>query len=96
VAVDAARDALLVVSRLRFPGWTATIDGKESDILGVDGALMGVVVPAGRHRVVLSYRPRSLLLGALVSLTGGVALAASMRGHGARSARRTGHRDGVV
>jgi uncharacterized membrane protein YfhO len=57
---------------------------------------MGVVVPAGRHRVVLSYRPRSLLLGALVSLTGGVALAASMRGHGARSARRTGHRDGVV
>lgn len=96
VSVEAARDALLVVSRLGLPGWTVSVDGKESTIVGVDGALMGVVVPAGRHRVVLSYVPRSLLLGVLVSLTGLAALVASMRRFATRAARRSAHRDGVV
>lgn len=79
IAVDAARDALLVVSRLDFPGWRATVDAKETPIVRVHGAMMGIVVPAGRHRVELAYRPRSLLVGALVSLAGLVALLAWAR-----------------
>lgn len=89
IAVDAARDALLVVSRLDFPGWRATVDAKETPIVRVHGAMMGIVVPAGRHRVELVYRPRSLLLGALASLAGVVALAAWTR-RGAVRVRRPG------
>ena len=87
--MDAARDALLVVSRLDFQGWRATVDAKETPIVRVHGAMMGIVVPAGRHRVELCYRPRSLLLGALASLAGVVALAAWVR-RGAVRVRRPG------
>jgi hypothetical protein len=94
VAVDAARDALLVVSRLDFPGWRATVDGTETEIVRVHEAMMGIVVPAGSHRVVLAYRPRSVLVGALVSLAGLVALVAWLRGgrRGPRRGVRTGAR----
>ena len=51
--------------------------------------MMGIVVPAGRHRVELSYRPRSLLLGALASLAGVVALVAWIR-RGVVRVRRPG------
>ena len=88
LSVDAARDALLVVSRLDFPGWRATVDAKESAIVRVHGAMMGVVVPAGRHRVVLEYRPRTLLVGALASLAGLVALVLWARAAFARRDRR--------
>jgi len=74
VEVEAARDALLVVSRLDAPGWRATVDATEVEITRVHGAMMGVVVPQGAHRVALAYRPRSVLLGALLSLAGLVAL----------------------
>jgi len=70
----AARDALLVVSRLDAPGWRATVDATEVPITRVHGAMMGVVVPQGEHRIVLEYRPRSVLLGALLSLAALVAL----------------------
>lgn len=82
VAVDAARDGLLVVSRLDFPGWRATVDGKGATIARVNGAMMGVVVPRGTHRVELKYRPRSLLVGAVVSLLGLLALVISGRASG--------------
>jgi hypothetical protein len=95
LSVDAARDALLVVSRLDFPGWRATVDAKESAIVRVHGAMMGVVVPAGRHRVVLEYRPRTLLVGALASLAGLVALVVRARGAFARHARRRDGHGGV-
>ena len=74
VELSAARDALLVVSRLDAPGWHATVDATEATITRVHGAMMGIVVPQGEHRVVLEYRPRSLLLGALLSLLGVAAL----------------------
>lgn len=64
----AAREALLVVSRLHDPGWTATLDGKPTDVVRVNGAMMGVVVPAGAHRLELRYRPWSLAAGGAVSI----------------------------
>ena len=92
IAVDAARDALLVVSRLDFPGWRATVDAKETPIVRVHGAMMGIVVPVGRHRVEIVYRPRSLLFGALTSLAGVVALLAWSRRYALRRQHGPGSR----
>ena len=77
--MNAARDALLVVSRLDAPGWRATVDATEVPITRVHGAMMGIVVPRGDHRVVLEYRPRSMLLGASLSCLGLVGLLVWMR-----------------
>ena len=58
---------LVVVSQNNSPGWTAKVDGEPAEIVPVDGALMGVFVPAGEHVLTLNYRPRSFVIGAGIS-----------------------------
>lgn len=69
--VSGQATALVVVSQNFADGWTARVDGRPAPIVAVDGALMGVFVPPGRHTVVLDYLPRSFVVGSAVS---GVAL----------------------
>ena len=76
VTVDTPTPSILVTSENYYPGWIARIDGQRVDVLRVDGALRGVVTPAGRHDVVFSYQPRSFQIGALVTL--GTLLAAAL------------------
>jgi hypothetical protein len=52
-----AQPALLVVSNVDYPGWTAEVDGRPAPIGRVDGLLQGVCLPPGPHRVVLHFRP---------------------------------------
>jgi hypothetical protein len=67
--------SLVVFSHNRADGWRAEVDGRSTPIVAVDGALMGVFVPPGRHAVELRYRPRSFVAGAAVS---GLALVAAV------------------
>ncbi|HEX4382937.1 MAG TPA: YfhO family protein, partial [Myxococcales bacterium] len=60
IVARAARERLLLVSEVWHPGWSATLDGQPASILKADVALMGVVVPAGEHRVSLRFRPLHL------------------------------------
>jgi hypothetical protein len=62
--------SLVVLGDTYFPGWTARVDGQPTRIYEVYGALRGVVVPGGRHRIVFEYFPRSVQIGMLLSLTG--------------------------
>jgi len=69
--VSTEGNALLVWSESRYPGWTASIDGKSTPILKVNGVLQGVFIqPAGEHRVEFAFRPRSFRLGLWAMLTG--------------------------
>ncbi|HWP84986.1 MAG TPA: YfhO family protein [Terriglobia bacterium] len=65
--VQAAARGLVVFSEIHYPGWIATVNGQPVPIHKVDSLLRGVVVEAGRSRVVMVYRPRSVLQGALLS-----------------------------
>ena len=60
---------MLVLSDTYFPGWRASVDGRPTDIFEVNGAMRGVQVPAGVHVVDMVYRPRSVLVGAAMSLS---------------------------
>jgi hypothetical protein len=51
-----------------FPGWTATVDGKSVPVVEAYGIVRGVVVEAGRHTVEMRYRPRSVFIGAGMSI----------------------------
>ena len=66
--VKTAGTGLLVLSEVYYPGWKASVNGKTAEIHKVDGALRGVVVPAGVSRVVLEYVPASYYAGAGLSL----------------------------
>jgi hypothetical protein len=59
---------LLVFSTLAARGFHATVDGRPVEIHEIDGALVGVVVAAGKHQVELVYAPRNLYRGAALSL----------------------------
>jgi len=73
---EAAKPSLLVMSEMFYPGWQAKVDGREVDLLRVNYNLRGVSVEAGKHRVELSYRPRALFWGAVVTLATALCLLA--------------------
>lgn len=64
---QSAGPSLLVSSETDYPGWRATVDGVEVAIRPTNYAFRGVVVPAGRHTVVMEFRPMILGWGALVT-----------------------------
>ncbi len=61
---------IVVVGQTWFPGWVAAVDGEERPVREVFSALPGVVVDRGAHVVELRYRPRSVLIGGLMTLAG--------------------------
>ena len=68
--VTTASPGLLVLADPSYPQWTVTVDGQRADLLRVDHAFKGVVVPAGIHTVVFAYDDRATEYGAvLASLT---------------------------
>jgi uncharacterized membrane protein YfhO len=57
-----------VVSENYFPGWRATVDGRETPVYRVDYNLIGVPLPAGARQVVLSFRDPAFVTGKAVTL----------------------------
>lgn len=74
VETQADTPSLLVLSEAWYPGWSATVDGDTIPCLPANGWMRAVVVPAGRHRVELSFHSRWLWTGILVSLMTAAAL----------------------
>ena len=72
VTIDASLGCrgLVVLADTWFPGWIAEIDGRPAAVHEVYGALRGVVVEAGKHRIEMSYRPRSVLAGGAMTALG--------------------------
>jgi hypothetical protein len=65
--VHTSASGLVVMSEMFYPGWRATVNGKESRIYKVDYLLRGIVVPAGESKVGLFFSP--LILWAGFSIT---------------------------
>ena len=67
--VHAEGRALVVLSEFCYPGWRARVNSRLTRIWKVDGALRGIVVPAGDSHISLRYRPVSIYVGAALTLT---------------------------
>ncbi|MBI2687382.1 MAG: hypothetical protein HYX27_13805 [Acidobacteria bacterium] len=61
---------LLILSDTWFPGWRARVDGRDTEILPVFGALRGIVVDKGQHHIEFSYLPASAKYGAAGTVAG--------------------------
>jgi hypothetical protein len=76
IAVDAQAPGILVLTDAWYPGWQATVDGEPVPVRRADLLFRAVAVEAGEHRVVFSFRPASLRVGAGITLASLVALGA--------------------
>jgi hypothetical protein len=75
--VEAEEEGLLFVSEIYYPAWRAYVDAEEVEILRVNTAFRGVVVPQGTHEVRFDYSAVEFRAGFLIS---GTTLAAVLLG----------------
>ena len=80
--------ALLVLADAYTDDWRVTVDGKPAKLYRTNYALRGVWLPQGTHDVVFSYRPRSFMIGGLISLATLGGLVAFAIWHGIRRTSR--------
>ncbi len=78
IEANASGNNLLFLGDTYFPkGWTATIDGAETEIYKLNHGFRGIVVPAGKHNIVFKYLPQSFVISkylALIFSTGMIGL----------------------
>jgi hypothetical protein len=74
IEVTAEAPGYLVLTDAWYPGWKATVDGAPVRVWRADLLFRAVAVRPGDHRVVLTFRPASLRVGAGISLVGLVGL----------------------
>jgi len=68
--VELACTGLLVVSDNWYPGWTAQVDGRYVGIWKVNTVIRGIVVPKGKHQVVMRYQPFTVRFGLVLTVLG--------------------------
>lgn len=59
---------LLFLSDNYYPGWDASVDGNPKEIYRADYTFRAVIVPAGDHLVVFSYKPTSFFMGLKITI----------------------------
>ena len=75
-SVETGNRSFFVVADSWFPGWIARVDGREVDIHIVNGFLRGIFVDGpGQHRIQMDFRPRSVVLGLVMTVAGCILLA---------------------
>ena len=66
--VEALEPSLVVIAQTYFHNWQAEVDGKMAPLFRANAAFQAVQVPAGHHRLHLSYRDRAFEIGAAISI----------------------------
>jgi uncharacterized membrane protein YfhO len=76
IRVSTTGPAYLVVTETWFPGWRASVDGRETTVLRANHAFRAVWVPGGEHEVEFRFRPRGFREGLVVSVLAAAAVLA--------------------
>ena len=63
-----ARDTFVVLRRNWYPEWFVEIDGKSTPSYQANLIHVGVLVPKGNHKVILSYKPIFFYQGIIIAL----------------------------
>ena len=66
--IDCNRDGILYTSIPQNGNWTATVDGKPTQIVKIGGTMVGLNLSEGSHSIVFQYKNRTFSLGWKISL----------------------------
>ena len=75
--IDVKESGLFYTSIPYEEGWTASVDGKKTEITPVGGALIAFQLPEGTHSIELSFYPKGFQAGCVVCAVCLVAFAAA-------------------
>jgi hypothetical protein len=67
VEIEMPDDGILVLSEVWTPGWHATVDGQDAEVLRVNGTLRGILLSEGRHTVEMRFLPTSFVIGLTIT-----------------------------
>jgi len=70
VDVSGCTGGFLVLADTFYPGWTATVDGMDRELLRANLAFRAVPLSSGDRLVSFEYHPTSFLIGCIVSALG--------------------------
>jgi hypothetical protein len=65
--IQNSQGGYFVLSDAWFPGWNATLDGNPVAIVPANYLFRGIKLEVGSHLLEFEYRPRSFLIGSLIS-----------------------------
>lgn len=68
--VTADKDGILFTTISWEPGWTIKVDGEEVEPVELVDALIGIPVTEGTHTVEMTFFPKGMALGIVISLAG--------------------------
>lgn len=60
---QSSANGLAVFSEIFYPGWEATIDGKEANVLRADYILRALEIPSGNHVIEFTFSPAAYTVG---------------------------------
>ncbi len=78
VVMQAQGPGSLVLADTCFPGWRATVDGKEQKISVSRGLLRTIALDPGRHQIIMTYQPVSFKIGLWAAVAALLAMAAAL------------------
>ena len=67
--ITAEKDTKLISSEIYYPGWRATIDGKDASFDFVYDTFRGQNIPKGTHEIRWYFLPKTFIVGAFISAT---------------------------
>ncbi len=67
-SVKFSDDGFINFSQNYFPGWKAYIDGEETKIFMVNGAIQGIEIPKGEHIIEFRYSFNIMLILGIISI----------------------------
>lgn len=73
--VELTQPAILVFTETWYPGWSARVNGNPAEVLRVNFLQRGLLLPRGRHRIEMSFKPKAWQAGAGISLLSWLVLA---------------------
>ncbi|MBQ8047633.1 MAG: YfhO family protein [Prevotella sp.] len=91
--IESTDGGIVVFSEIYYPGWKATIDGEKAEIGRVNYVLRALKVPAGKHEIVLTFKPDSVKTTETIAYVAYAILILSLVGGACFSLRNRRHRE---
>jgi hypothetical protein len=84
-------ETLLVLTESYDPNWVVTVNDQPAELLRTYTALRGVCLVTGENRVVMTYQPRIITVGVIISLGSALLIGMSALVMGVRRRRKGVH-----